>query len=258
MRREWDARTYDSLPLPHTRWGRRTLADLPLSGDETVIDIGCGTGRDTVALLDRLPRGRVVAVDGSRQMLDRLRSKLRDRLDRVDVVEADIQETLGVSPPADAAFSVATFHWIRDHARAFRNVADALKPGSRFVVDCGGRGNIAAVRAAVDDVLGRPSLWPNFAGVEETEARLAAVGFEDVKVWLRPDPARLELGHQLESFLATIVLGHHLADMPEHDHEPFVKAVAARLDQPVIDYVRLNIRARLAGELDEAEAAVDR
>lgn len=244
MRREWDASTYDALPLPHTRWGQLTLADLPLAGHETVIDIGCGTGRDTAALLDRLPRGRVVAVDGSPQMLDRLRSKLRDHLDRIDIIETDIQTTLGLTTPADAAFSVAAFHWLEDHEKAFRNVAEALKPGGRFVVDCGGRGNIATVAAAVDDVLGRPSSWPNFAGVEQTKARLARAGFEDVKVWLRPDPARLEPGEQLESYLATIILGAHLPELPEDDHESFVRAVAARLDEPVIDYVRLNMRAQ--------------
>lgn len=245
MTREWDASTYDALPLPHSRWGENTLADLPLSGHETVVDIGCGTGRDTAALLDRLPRGRVIAVDGSRRMLERLRTKLQDHLDRIEVVETDIQTTLGVNTPADAAFSVATFHWIGDHERAFRNVAEALKPGGRFVADCGGQGNIATVVAAVDDVLGRSGPWPNFAGVEVTEARLVRAGFEDVKVWLLPGPARLEPSAQLESYLATIVLGAHLAEMPEDDHGPFVKAVAARLDEPVIDYVRLNIRARL-------------
>jgi trans-aconitate 2-methyltransferase len=78
MPREWDATTYDSLPLPH----RRTLDRLSLSGDERVLDLGCGTGRDTVALLDRLPGGRVVALDGSLRMLDQLRARLDGRPDR--------------------------------------------------------------------------------------------------------------------------------------------------------------------------------
>jgi hypothetical protein len=55
--REWDAASYDTLPLPHEQWGQRLLATLPLAGDETVLDVGAGTGRDTAALLDRLPRG---------------------------------------------------------------------------------------------------------------------------------------------------------------------------------------------------------
>lgn len=43
--REWDAAGYDALPLPHERWGRRLLDTLPLTGDETVLDVGAGTGR---------------------------------------------------------------------------------------------------------------------------------------------------------------------------------------------------------------------
>lgn len=246
MSREWDAGTYDSLPLPHTRWGERTLADLRLTGNETVVDIGCGTGRDTAVVLDRLPDGHVVAVDGSQKMLDRLRERLAGNLDRVDIVKTDIQTTLGLAEPVDAGFSVATFHWLKDHETAFKNVAKALKPGGWFVAECGGHGNVAAVAAAVDEVLGNPVQPPwHFAGVEDTSVRLAAAGFEDVKVWLQPDPARLAPGEQFESYLATVVLGAHLDELPEEDHESFIKGVAAKLEEPVIDYVRLNIRARL-------------
>lgn len=75
-RREWDAATYDALPLPHEQWGHRLLATLDLRGDERVVDVGAGTGRDTAALLERLPDGQVVAIDGSTTMLDRLRDRL--------------------------------------------------------------------------------------------------------------------------------------------------------------------------------------
>lgn len=61
---EWDARVYDALPLPHKRWGAAAIERLALTGDETVIDLGCGTGRDAEQLLKVLPNGRVVAVDG--------------------------------------------------------------------------------------------------------------------------------------------------------------------------------------------------
>src|SRR4051812_14781519 len=123
MLREWDATTYDSLPLPHLNWGRRTLGRLVFAGDETVLEAGCGTGRDTEALLGLLPRGRVIAVDGSARMLERLRSRLADDLDRVEAVQADLTKPLPVTEPADAAFSVATFHWIHDHDALFANIA---------------------------------------------------------------------------------------------------------------------------------------
>jgi trans-aconitate 2-methyltransferase len=41
---EWDARTYDSLDLPHKRWGRGVLERLHLRGEETVLELGCGSG----------------------------------------------------------------------------------------------------------------------------------------------------------------------------------------------------------------------
>ena len=243
MTREWDARTYDALPLPHLRWGRRTLDRLTLTGEETVLEAGCGTGRDTAALLDLLPRGRVIAVDGSARMLDRLRVKLADRLDRVGVLQADLTEPLPIAE-ADAAFSVATFHWIDDHDALFANISRALRPGAAFVADCGGRGNIAQVREALAKVTGEePEPW-NFAGTEETRRRLQAAGFTDVRVDLTPDPARLEPGEQFESYLATVVLGAQLDRMPPAEHREFVHAVAAELPEPVVDYVRLEFSAR--------------
>ncbi|MCA1696916.1 MAG: class I SAM-dependent methyltransferase, partial [Actinobacteria bacterium] len=110
--REWDAATYDSLPLPHQRWGRGVLDSLPLHGDERVLDVGAGTGRDTAALLERLPRGHVVAVDGSLAMLAQLRSRLTGvGPDRLMTLHADLTAMLTLEEPVDAVFSVATLHW---------------------------------------------------------------------------------------------------------------------------------------------------
>lgn len=247
MLREWDATTYDSLPLPHLRWGRRTLERLTPAGDETVLEAGCGTGRDTAALLDALPHGRVIAVDGSARMLERLRARLAGRLGRVEAIQADLTAPLPVAEPADAAFSVATFHWIGDHDTLFANIARTLRPGARFVADCGGEGNVAAVNAAIEDVLGEPTTTWNFAGTKETRERLERAGFTDVDVALVPDPARLEPGEQFHSFLATVVLGAQLDRIPAAEHGEFVAAVASRLAEPVVDYVRLEFSARRAG-----------
>ncbi|MFG1806714.1 class I SAM-dependent methyltransferase [Streptomyces sp. NPDC049040] len=246
MPREWDAKAYDALPLPHLDWGRRTLARLPLTGDERVLDAGCGTGRDTEGLLDLLPDGRVVAVDGSVRMLDKLRDRLAGRLDRVEVVHADLTRPLPFDGEVDAVFSVAAFHWIEDHAALFSALAARLRPGGRLVAECGGRGNIAAVNAAVADVLGgAPDMW-DFAGADDTRQRLAAAGFTDIEVALRPAPARFEPGGQFEAYLATVILGAHLDAMPDADRDPFVRAVAGRLAEPVADYVRLEISATRA------------
>lgn len=246
MPREWDAKTYDSLPLPHLQWGKRVVGQLELAGTETVLDAGCGTGRDTAAVLDLVPDGRVIAADGSKRMLEQLRTRLADRLDKVEVVEADLTKPLPLDAEVDAIVSVATFHWITDHATLFDNLARTLRPGGRFIAECGGAGNVAQVSAAVEQVIGEQEKVWYFADVEETRERLERAGFTDIQVSLRPDPARFEPGEQLWSYLATVVLGSHLDRMPEEEHEGFVKAVAALLPEPVVDYVRLEISATRA------------
>src|SRR5215216_1662812 len=136
MPRDWDATAYERLSAPLEAMGREVLQRLELDGDETVLDAGCGTGRVTAVLAERLPRGRVIAVDGSPAMVEEARRRLPAS---VDVREADLLE-LELEEPVDAVISTATFHWIRDHDRLFRRLRDVLVPGGRLVAQCGGEG----------------------------------------------------------------------------------------------------------------------
>lgn len=245
MPREWDATGYDRQPLPHTQWGRRTIERLAPRSGETVLDAGCGTGRDAGTLLSTTPVGRVVAVDGSQAMLDRLRERLAADLatGRVVAVQADLGEPLPLDEPVDAVMSVAAFHWVPDHGALFAHLAAVMRPGARLATDCGGLGNIAAVAAAVEEVLGpRPSPW-NFAGVEETQTRLTAAGLEPQDVRLTEHPAVFGDDAALRDYLRTVVLGGQLDRMPAQEHDDFVADVARRLGRPVVDYVRLEIAA---------------
>jgi trans-aconitate 2-methyltransferase len=245
--RDWDAATYDRIADPMTRWGGPVLERLALRGDETVLDVGCGSGRVTELLAEALPRGRVIALDGSPAMLDHARARLARFGGQVEFVEADLRAPLPLAEPVDAILSTATFHWLPDHAALFRHLAAVLRPGGRLVAQCGGSGNIAsivAILATLGD--GWPGPW-TFATPAETESRLRAAGFTEVATWLQPEPTALEAGPVLETYLRTVILGEHLARLPEADRRPFVRAVAAQLPVPTIDYVRLNITARRAG-----------
>jgi trans-aconitate 2-methyltransferase len=73
---DWDAVAYDRLSDPQLGWGTTVLERLALRGDETVLDAGCGSGRVTQKLLERLPGGRVVAFDASSTMLEEARRRL--------------------------------------------------------------------------------------------------------------------------------------------------------------------------------------
>ena len=245
MPRDWDAATYDRVSAPQTRWGAAVLDRLPLEGDERVLDAGCGTGRVTAMLLERLPRGRVVAIDGSPSMIEQARARFAGDA-RVELVTADLARPLPVSEPVDAILSTATFHWITDHGALFRNLAAVLRRGGRLCAQCGGAGNVARVTAALRAVDPTLKQDKNYATPEETAAHLAAAGFVDVRAWLQPEPTRFEPGEPLETFLRTVILGDVLPRIPEERRGGFVHDVAARMEIPEIDYVRLNIDARRA------------
>ncbi|HEY6758319.1 MAG TPA: methyltransferase domain-containing protein [Baekduia sp.] len=250
--REWDAGRYHGLAQPHQRWGAQILDRLPLRGDETVLDLGCGTGRVTEQLLERLgPDGHVLGIDGSARMVAEAARRLggdpRASFERQDLLE------LVVAPPADAAVSSATFHWIKDHDRLFAHVRGALVEGAPFVAQWGGRGNVANVVRAVLEVSAREPYapyfagWPgpwNYAGPEETTERLERAGFAVERCWLEPSPQYPE---PLRDFLRAVSLGSHLERLPEELHDGFVDAVAEAMGpDPVHDYVRLNVVARAA------------
>lgn len=246
--RDWDARTYDKVADPMTRWGTAVLDRLTLAGDERVLDAGCGSGRVTEHLLERLgPHGRVVALDGSPSMIDAARERLARFGDRVEFVVADLGAPLPIDGRVDAVLSTATFHWVPDHDALFQHLAMVTRPGGRLVAQCGGVGNIASVKRALAAV---GDGWLGTAHYETplaTTRRLDAAGYVDIECWLTDEPTRLEAGEPLRTYLRTVVLGAHLARLPVDEHDAFVDAVAARLDQPVLDYVRLNITARLPG-----------
>lgn len=260
--RDWEGASYDTLSTPQQQMGGDVLARLRprLRGDEAALDAGCGSGRVTAELLKLVPRGHVIGVDGSPSMIAEARQLLPASVD----LEVQDLAALVLDTPVDAIVSTATFHWLPDHARLFEHLARALRPGGSFEAQCGGAGNIASVDAAVErlrerapwDVAftGWEGPW-NFATPEETAARLEAAGFVDVRTWLEPRPVSLAVEHE-HAYLRTVVLGSHLARLPEIAHDDFVEAVRDELrvdGRVVLDYVRLNISATRAGADDVAE-----
>jgi trans-aconitate 2-methyltransferase len=246
---DWDGASYDRVAHPMTRWGSNVLDRLPLRGDETVLDAGCGSGRVTEQLADRLPDGHVIALDASPSMVAAARERLARFGTRVSYAVADLGEPVPLEDGAvDAILSTATFHWVADHDALFRNLARVLRPGGRLVAQCGGAGNIDRVLAVLREVGdGWRGPW-TFATPDDTRARLEAAGFTDIETWLNDELETFEPGEPFREYLRTVVLGAHLERLPdEAARDAFVDAVAGRLPAAQIDYVRLNILATRAG-----------
>jgi trans-aconitate 2-methyltransferase len=243
MSTPWDARTYDVSSEPQQAWASDVLARVDgIAADATVLDVGCGTGRVTEALLALVPRGRVLALDASADMVALARERLGDRATVwcQDVLELDLHEAV------DAVVSTAALHWVPDHDRLWARLARALRPAGVLEIQCGGQGNIDGVREAIElaarDVAPELVGWSPwvFAGPEETERRLQLAGFASIRCWLVARPTYPE---DVNAFVRTSILPAHLARLPAERREQFAAAVVERVRLP-LDYVRLNVSAR--------------
>jgi trans-aconitate 2-methyltransferase len=178
---------------------------------------------------------------------------------RVWLVRADAS-ALPLERSIDAIFSTATLHWVLDHPRLFGSIHAALKPGGRFVAQCGGGPNVARLRGRAARLLQEEGFssareafrdpW-NFADAETTAARLRDAGFVDVETSVESTPIVQRDADAFREFVRHVVCGPYLAAMPDDSQRAlFVErltALAAGDDPPYeLDYWRLNMAARRA------------
>lgn len=253
---EWDARAYTRVAEPQFRWAVALLDQLELRGDETVLDAGCGSGRVTAALLERLPRGRVIACDVSLAMLEQARATLGDANGRVEYVHADLA-ALALDRAADVVFSAAVFHWVADHPALYRSLHAALVPGGRLHAQCGAAGNLARILDRADELGASEPFAPHladfirtttFAAANESEQRLTAAGFASVRAWTTPAPTPFADRDSFAEFVEKVVLRDHLARLPNDELrrayvERLTDLAADEMPPFCLDYVRLDLRA---------------
>ncbi|HYL15185.1 MAG TPA: class I SAM-dependent methyltransferase [Terriglobales bacterium] len=256
--REWDSAAYNRISGPQFSWGKKVVDRVSARGDELVLDAGCGTGKLTAEVLAKLPRGRVVAVDLSENMLRAASEQLTAKFgERIVFVAADLQD-LPFNQCFDGIFSTAAFHWVPDHDRLFRNLYQSLKPGGWLLAQCGGGPNLSRLLGRVSVLSQQPSFAPYLADhqpswmysdAETTAKRLRSAGFVEVETSLEAAPTPLDNAQRYCEFVSKVILHRHLERIPDAKlQRQFVEELsrqAAKDDPPfLLDYWRLNLSGR--------------
>jgi len=255
----WNAEVYDRIGTPMRGWAQQVIDDLQLRGDEIVLDAGCGSGSVTLDLLQKLPDGKIYAVDASAEMIASLSKTLNERgIVNVAPIHASLTD-FTLPEQVDAVFSNAVFHWIPDDEALFGCLYRATKPGGRLRAQCGGYGNNAHVLEAVETIrtqerfarhLGEFRDSKKYRTPAQAKASLEAAGFVDVRASLFEAPVPFDDNDAAALYIRTILLRDHIARLPAEElRDAYAHAVVdetiRRWGAPyVADYVRLDMWAR--------------
>jgi trans-aconitate methyltransferase len=212
---------------------------------ERILDLGCGDGALTESIVAR--GARVVGVDASAEQIAAARAR------GLDAQVAD-GERLAFDAEFDGVLSNAALHWMKNADAVIDGVWRGLTPGGRFVAEMGGAGNVATVRGALAEALGRRGIdaaavdpW-YFPTPDEYRARLEARGFRVVSLALIPRPTPLpgDIAAWIETFGESF-----LFSVPDIERPALIAQVAAAVAPALrgadgrwtVDYVRLRFAA---------------
>lgn len=103
-------------------------AVIPASG--TWADIGAGTGLFTMALMEILEEGKILAVDKNPHALYQIKPSAKIDF---EIVEADFHQPLDL-PALDGIIMANSLHYAKDHLAVLKNVLSPLKSGGTFIL----------------------------------------------------------------------------------------------------------------------------
>lgn len=256
----WNAADYAAHSAVQQSWARELMARLKLRGDELILDVGCGDGKVTAEIAISVPRGFVMGIDASAEMIgfarktfpssriSNLKFQICDaRSIKPEIITSNVElrtsnteifrpRAIPVRSMFDVVFSNASLHWVDDHQAILRGMATMLRPGGRLIVSCGGRGNAQDVFLALRPEM-RLKRWRGFFrrmpkpyffyAPEDYEKWLPKSGFKIRGLQLVPKDATYAGAEGFAAWLRTTWLPY-VQLVSEDVREEFIAAVTQR------------------------------
>jgi trans-aconitate methyltransferase len=232
----WNPTDYAKNSENQLEWARELILKLKLQGNETLLDIGCGDGKITAEIAQYLPKGKVIGIDSSVQMVNLAKTRYHPQdYPNLDFVVMDACN-LTFKSEFDIAFSNAALHWIGDQKAVLSGVTRVLNAPGYLLFQMGGKGNAKDILRILDELL-REKKWSrffekftfpySFLGAEEYRTLLAEAGLEPQQVELVPKIMKLKGSEGLAGWIRTTWLPY-TERLPAEMRADFVKEIVNR------------------------------
>ena len=211
------AESYDAAVRHNIAGSERLVMSLPDGDYARVLDVGCGTGFSSAAMIRRFDVSTLVGLDPAEGMLDVFTAKLEEFPGvQVELRAEDVMEMGVEDGDFDAVISAMALHWFPDKPGAVARMARALRPGGVMGILTAGRGGEDAWRELLERI-GAPAAWTgwfaeNQRDVDEIDADLRAAALEPLDIWME----RRRRSTPPDAFMARTrsVAGHLLGNPP--------------------------------------------
>ncbi len=175
----WDAEIYDSAKSPQTDAGMELVAMANVKAGDSVLDIGCGTGRLTCELARLAHNGKVIGIDPSPEMVSKAR-EITASFDNISLMQTPAQK-IDFKNEFDIVYSNSALQWIKEQEDVIARTYKALSPNGRI-----------AIQLPAKDFC-----W---AMMENIHSAISALGLES-KFKKMESPWRFPLKEEMEGFL---------------------------------------------------------
>ncbi len=224
------AETYDRVSDSQFESGKSLVERLGVQGGERFLDIGCGTGRLTRWIAERVgPGGTAVGID---PLVERI-AIARARSSGIAALSFDVGQAEDLSAFPDESFDAvclsAVFHWVKDKPRAIREIRRVLRPGGRLglttlprelqiasttAIVCGSVYARSPYRDHID--LSKLALRQPGLALTEIVTTLVENGLELVELVVRERVRTHASGEDLVEFMESSSFGNLLGAVPEN------------------------------------------
>lgn len=252
------ASDYDGAVRFNIEGAQRLVLTIPPGRYDDVLDVGCGTGWATQAVIDRFHPNHVTGVDPSEGMLAQFQAKLGD-IDGVEVslVQAGVEDMQVAPASFDLVICSMAYHWFQQRWLAAEQMARAMRPGAVIAILCSGKGGEQAYREVIADVEPINYHWlgafdGNLRDIPEMEGYLTAAGLEPIDIWMERRVRHVPVEAYMERM--RVVAGHIIGDPSKPDVAEWLAKVEQRMRERSgprgwrYEFMKLYALARKPGE----------